>query len=166
MLCSTVFGYFNVGTYVAPSKDFLAYVNSLLLPAFCISVPKIAMTFKFLRASILAEKGNDYVRTSKSRGLSDIKIMFRHILPNSTVSVITALSVVLDDLLGGSLVVEQVFNLPGLGRLLIQAINRRDFPLLSGIVFYLATMMVILYFVTDVLISIVDPRIKTGEGDQ
>ncbi|MCQ2467401.1 MAG: ABC transporter permease [Clostridia bacterium] len=166
LLCSTVFNYFQVGKYVEPSKDFLAYINCLLLPAFCVSVPKIAMTFKFLRASILAEKGSDYVRTSKSRGLSDIKIMFKHILPNSTVSVITALSVVLADLLGGSLVVEQVFNLPGLGRLLIQAISRRDFPLLSGIVFYLATMMVILYFVTDILISIVDPRIKMGEGGQ
>lgn len=165
LIASKLFGYFAVGKYSSPSKDFGQYIYCLLLPSFCVAVPKIAMTFKFLRASILTEKSNDYVRTSKSRGLSDIKIMFRHILPNSNVSVITALSIVLSDLLGGSLIVEQVFNLPGLGRLLIQAIGRRDFPLLSGIVFYLAAMMVIVYFAADVLMNMCDPRLRKNRGD-
>ena len=165
LLASKVFGYFAVGKYVSPAKDFGGYLYCLLLPAFCIAVPKIAMTFKFLRASILTEKNNDYVRTSKSRGLSDIKIMFKHILPNSNVSVITALSIVLSDLLGGSLIVEQVFNLPGLGRLLLQAIGRRDFPLLSGIVFYLATIMVIIYFLADILMNMCDPRLRRNRGE-
>ena len=146
LIASKLFGYFAVGKYASPSKDFGQYIYCLLLPAFCVAVPKIAMTFKFLRASILTEKSNDYVRTSKSRGLSDIKIMFRHIL-------------------GGSLIVEQVFNLPGLGRLLIQAIGRRDFPLLSGIVFYLAAMMVIVYFAADVLMNMCDPRLRKNRGD-
>ena len=123
------------------------------------------MAFKFLRASILTEKNNDYVRTSKSRGLSNIKIMFRHILPNSNVSAITALSIILSDLLGGSLIVEQVFNLPGLGRLLLQAIGRRDFPLISGIVFYLAAMMVIVYFLADILMNLCDPRLRKNGGN-
>ncbi|MBO7449847.1 MAG: ABC transporter permease [Clostridiales bacterium] len=165
LLASKLFGYFGVGKYVSPSTNFAEYVYCLLLPAFCVAVPKIAMTFKFLRASILTEKNNDYVRTSKSRGLSDIKIMFRHIIPNSNVSVITALSIVLSDLLGGSLIVEQVFNLPGLGRLLLQAISRRDFPLLSGIVFYLAAMMVIVYFLTDLMMNLFDPRLRKNKGD-
>ena len=165
LVTSKIFGYFGVGKYVEPSKDFFGYVYCLLLPAFCVAVPKIAMAFKFLRASILTEKNNDYVRTSKSRGLSNIKIMFRHILPNSNVSAITALSIILSDLLGGSLIVEQVFNLPGLGRLLLQAIGRRDFPLISGIVFYLAAMMVIVYFLADILMNLCDPRLrKNGEN--
>ena len=91
--------------------------------------------------------------------------MFRHILPNSNVSAITALSIILSDLLGGSLIVEQVFNLPGLGRLLLQAIGRRDFPLISGIVFYLAAMMVIVYFLADILMNLCDPRLRKNGGN-
>jgi peptide/nickel transport system permease protein len=131
-----------------------------MLPAFAIALPKIAMTFKFLRSSIIEQKASDYVATAKSHGLSDIKIMFRHILPNSNVSSITVISLVLSDILGGSLIVEQVFNLPGLGRLLLSAISQRDFPLLSGIVFYLALVTVLLYFAADIFSSLSDPRIR------
>ena len=86
--------------------------------------------------------------------------MLRHVLPNSNVSSITIVSIILSDILGGSLIVEQVFNLPGLGRLLLSAISRRDFPLLSGIVFYLAFITVILYFISDIASSLADPRIR------
>ena len=86
--------------------------------------------------------------------------MMRHVLPNSNVSSITVISIILSDILGGSLIVEQVFNLPGLGRLLLSAISRRDFPLLSGIVFYLAFITVLLYFISDIAASLADPRIR------
>jgi peptide/nickel transport system permease protein len=86
--------------------------------------------------------------------------MLRHIIPNSAVSSITVISLVLSDILGGSLIVEQVFNLPGLGRLLLSAISRRDFPLLSGIVLYLAIITVILYFLADIFAAVIDPRIR------
>ena len=150
----------TVGNYVSPSDDFLGYVGCLLLPSFAIALPKIAMSFKFLRSSIIEQRTSDYVRTSKSHGLSDLKILVRHVLPNSNVSSITIISIILSDILGGSLIVEQVFNLPGLGRLLLMAIDRRDFPLLSGIVFYLAFITVILYFLSDIAASIADPRIR------
>ena len=113
-----------------------------------------------MRSSIIEQKASDYVRTSKSHGLSDIRIMMRHVLPNSNVSSITIISIILSDILGGSLIVEQVFNLPGLGRLLLSAISRRDFPLLSGIVFYLAFITVLLYFISDIAAAISDPRIR------
>ena len=86
--------------------------------------------------------------------------MMRHVLPNSNVSSITIISIILSDILGGSLIVEQVFNLPGLGRLLLTAISQRDFPLLSGIVFYLAFITVLLYFFSDIAASLADPRIR------
>ncbi len=152
---------FTIGNYVGPNVNFGLYVQSLLLPAFAIALPKIAMTFKFLRSSIIEQKASDYVATAKSHGLSDVKIMLRHILPNSNVSSITVISLVLSDILGGSLIVEQVFNLPGLGRLLLSAISQRDFPLLSGIVFYLAALVtVLLYFAADIFSSLSDPRIR------
>ena len=159
-ITGSLFKKVSVGSYTGPDEDFGLYVRSLMLPAFAIALPKIAMTFKFLRSSIIEQKASDYVATAKSHGLSDYKIMFRHILPNSNVSSITVISLVLSDILGGSLIVEQVFNLPGLGRLLLSAISQRDFPLLSGIVFYLALVTVILYFAADVFSSLSDPRIR------
>ena len=160
LLASSLFSLVTVGTYVAPKEDFIGYIGCLLLPSFAIALPKIAMSFKFLRSSIIEQKASDYVRTSKSHGLSDIRIMMRHVLPNSNVSSITIISIILSDILGGSLIVEQVFNLPGLGRLLLSAISRRDFPLLSGIVFYLAFITVLLYFISDIAAAISDPRIR------
>ncbi len=159
-LFGSLFRNFSVGNYVGPNIDFGLYLQSLMLPAFAIALPKIAMTFKFLRSSIIEQKASDYVATAKSHGLSDLKILVRHILPNSNVSSITVISIVLSDILGGSLIVEQVFNLPGLGRLLLSAISQRDFPLLSGIVFYLALVTVLLYFAADIFSSLSDPRIR------
>lgn len=159
-LASSLFSLLTVGNYVSPSDDFAGYVACLLLPSFAVALPKIAMSFKFLRSSIIEQKTSDYVRTSKSHGLSDIKIMMRHVLPNSNVSSITIISIILSDILGGSLIVEQVFNLPGVGRLLLTAISQRDFPLLSGIVFYLAFITVLLYFFSDIAASLADPRIR------
>ena len=159
-LFGSLFRNFSVGSYVGPDVNFSLYLQSLLLPAFAIALPKIAMTFKFLRSSIIEQKASDYVATAKSHGLSDFKILMRHILPNSNVSSITVISIVFSDILGGSLIVEQVFNLPGLGRLLLSAISQRDFPLLSGIVFYLALVTVLLYFAADIFSSLADPRIR------
>ena len=161
---SKVLHIFTAGRYTSPSSDLGAYIVSLLLPSFCIALPKIAMTFKFLRASMIEFSQGDFVRTAKSHGLSDLRIMLKHIIPNSAVSSVTVISLVLSDIMGGSLIVEQVFNLPGLGRLLLSAISRRDFPLLSGIVFYLAMITVILYFLADVISALIDPRIRDGRA--
>ncbi|MBP5261257.1 MAG: ABC transporter permease [Clostridiales bacterium] len=160
LLASSVFSLLTVGNYVRPSDDFFGYIGCLLLPSFAIALPKIAMSFKFLRSSIIEQQSSDYVRTSKSHGLSDFKILIRHVLPNSNVSSITIISIIMSDILGGSLIVEQVFNLPGLGRLLLSAVQGRDFPLLSGIVFYIAFITVILYFISDIASSFADPRIR------
>lgn len=157
---SALFGIVTVGRYVKPSEDFFGFVYCLLLPSFCIALPKIAMTFKFLRSSMIEQNASDHIRTARSHGLSDIVIELRHVLPNSNVSAITVISLVLSDILGGSLIVEQVFNLPGLGRLLLTGIARRDFPLLSGMILYLAFITVFLYFLADILTAIADPRIR------
>lgn len=151
---------FTVGRYAPPSKDLGMFIGSLILPSFAIALPKIAMTFKFMRSAIIEQNNSEYVKTAKSHGLGNIKILMTHVLPNSNVSSITILSLVLSDILGGSLIVEQVFNLPGLGRLLLSAIARRDFPLLSGMVFYLALITVVLYFAADILAGLADPRIR------
>ena len=159
-LTSALFGLVTVGKYVKPTDNFFSYIGCLLLPSFCIALPKIAMTFKFLRSSMIEQNASDHVRTAKSHGLSDFIIELKHVLPNSNVSAFTVISLVLSDILGGSLIVEQVFNLPGLGRLLLTGIARRDFPLLSGMILYLALITVLLYFLADILTAIADPRIR------
>ena len=126
-----------------------------------VSGPRIPrVTFKFMRSAIIEQNASEYVKTERSHGLSEARILLRHVLPNSNVSSITIITLVLSDILGGSLIVEQVFNLPGLGRLLLSAISQRDFPLLSGIVFYLALVTVLLYFAADIFSSLADPRIR------
>jgi len=156
----SLFGLMSVGRYVKPSDDLIGFIGCLLLPSFCIALPKIAMTFKFLRSSMIEQNASDHVRTARSHGLSEFIIEWRHIIPNSNVSAITVISIVLSDILGGSLIVEQVFNLPGLGRLLLMGISRRDFPLLSGMILYLALITVVLYFLADILSAAADPRIR------
>ena len=160
LITSSLLGLVTVGNYVKPGDNFAAFIGCLLLPSFCIALPKIAMTFKFLRSSMIEQNASDHVRTARSHGLSDRVIELKHILPNSNVSAITVISLVLSDILGGSLIVEQVFNLPGLGRLLLTGISRRDFPLLSGMILYLALMTVLLYFLADILTALSDPRIR------
>ncbi len=157
---SALFSGFRAGQYFSPDENFLGFIGCLILPSFCIALPKIAMTFKYMRSSIIEQNASEYVKNAKGHGLTDMRILMKHVLPNSNVSAITVISIVLSDILAGSLIVEQVFNLPGMGRLLLSGIARRDFPLLSGMVFYIAFITVLLYFAADVLGSIADPRIR------
>ena len=159
-LASLIFSGFRAGQYYSPADNFPGFIGCLVLPSFCIALPKIAMTFKYMRSSIIEQNASEYVKNAKGHGLSDLRILVKHVLPNSNVSSITVISIVLSDILAGSLIVEQVFNLPGLGRLLLAGIARRDFPLLSGMVFYIAFITVLLYFAADILGSIADPRIR------
>ena len=154
------FHLFVAGNYVPYQKDIPGFIGCLLVPALAIALPKIAMSVKFLRSSILVEKGKDYVRTAQSHGLTDNDVLVRHIMPNALVPVLTMLAIITSDILGGSLIVEQTFNLPGLGRLLLQAIGSRDFPLLEGIVLYMAALVVLVNFFMDIAYSRVDPRIR------
>lgn len=151
---------FVAGEYISYTESIPGFIASLFYPSVAVAIPKIAISQKFVRASVIAEKEKDYVRTAKSHGLSDIQVMRRHIVPNSLVPIITVLSILASEILGGILVVEMVFNIPGISRLLITSINTRDFPLTEGIVLYLAVMTVVVYFIADILHSLIDPRIR------
>ncbi len=151
---------FVAGEYISYTDSVPGFIASLFYPSLAVAIPKIAITQKFIRSSIISEREKDYVRTAKSHGLSNINVMLRHIIPNSLVPIITVFSILTSEILGGSLVVEMVFNIPGISRLLIMSIETRDFPLTEGIVLYLALMTVIVYFIADILHSLVDPRIR------
>ena len=151
---------FTPGRFVpfaqSPGK-FLAY---MFFPALAVALGRIAVTVKMLRSSILEEMNKDYIRTAFSRGRTRSEAMWKHALRNAVIPVIAVLAVTAAELVASSIVVEQVFTVPGIGRLLLASIGTRDFPVAQAIVVLLAAWVVIVNFVADVIYQYVDPRIR------
>lgn len=160
LLFGIVLKWFVPGRYIAPDQNFLEFIKYLFYPALAVSLPKIAMTVKFLKSSILRELHLDYVRTAKSKGSSRERILWRHVLKNALIPVITFMGMVIADLLAGSIVIEQVFNLPGVGRLLVVAISNRDFNVVQAAVLYIAAIVIFVNFIVDILYQVLDPRVR------
>lgn len=152
---------FTPGGYVSYREDFAGFMGYLLFPALSIAIPKIAMTARFLRNSMLTEIRSDYVRTAYSKGCSDKRVMYAHVLRNALMPVITFLGMIIAETIAGSIVIEQVFGLPGVGRLLISSILTRDFPVVEILVLYITSVVIIVYCLIDVLYRMIDPRISS-----
>lgn len=157
-----VLKWFQPGQFVSPEDSFRGCVRYLVFPAVAVALPKIAMVVKFLRNSVLSEMGQDYVRTAYSRGNTVNSVLYRHVLKNAFIPVITFLALIIAEILAGSIIVEQVFSVPGVGRLLITAISSRDYPVVQAVVTYVTALVVCINFLVDVLYQIVDPRIRIG----
>ena len=152
--------WFVPGGYVSYEKDFGGFIKYLIFPAISIAIPKIAMTARFLRNSMLTEMNSDYVRTARSKGCTDRQIMYGHVLRNALMPVVTFLGMIIAEIVAGSIVVEQVFGLPGVGRLLISSISTRDLPVVQILVMYITAVVIIVYFIVDLLYRVIDPRIS------
>lgn len=157
---SVILKVFVHGDFVSYTQDPVAFIKYLFFPAVSIAIPRIAMTVKLLRSSILAEMNKDYVRTAYSRGNGRDSVLYRHVLKNSLVPVITFLAVTIADIVAGSIIIEQVFAIPGLGRLLVKSIFNRDFPVVQAIVVILAIIVVVVNTLADIINQYIDPRIK------
>lgn len=166
MILTYVFGlilqFFQPGNFISPLEDFGSSVKYLFYPALAVALPKIAMVVKFLRNSVIAELNKDYVRTARSKGNTESGLLYGHVLKNALIPVVTFLAMVVGDILAGSIVVEQVFSVQGLGRLLISSISARDYPVVQAIVLYVTTLVVGINFVVDILYQWIDPRVKKG----
>lgn len=166
IILTYVFGlilhFFQPGKFVQPSDDFLGAVKYLVFPATAVALPKIAMVIKFLRNSVLAELKKDYVRTAYSKGNGDNRVIYIHVLKNAMIPVITFLAMVVAEILAGSIIVEQVFSVPGVGRLLIGSISNRDYPVVQAIILYVTAVVVIINFTVDILYQYLDPRVKVS----
>ena len=143
----------ETGVHLAEHLRFMA------VPALAIALPKSAMTVKLLRGSILGEMDQDYIRTAYSKGNSQGSALWRHVLRNAMIPVVTFLAMAIGDIMAGSIVVEQVFGIPGLGRILISSISSRDYPVVQAIVVLLAGVVVLCNFLADLLYRVMDPRI-------
>ncbi|MDD5744467.1 MAG: ABC transporter permease [Mesotoga sp.] len=148
------------GGYTPWSVDPVEAFKSLLLPAVAIALPSIATVIRYTRNTVMEQMKNDYVRLAFSKGLKMNAVLFRHVLKNALIPVITVLGMITANILGGSIVIEQVFTLPGVGRLLINAISVRDLPLVQGMVLYISLVIVVTNFLIDIVYTLIDPRIK------
>lgn len=145
--------------YIPLEEGLGAHLKFMVFPALAIALPKSAMTVKLLRGSILGELGQDYIRTAYSKGNSQGSALWRHALRNAMIPVVTFLAMAIGDIMAGSIVVEQVFSIPGLGRILISSISNRDYPVVQTIVVLLAGVVVGCNFLADLLYRVMDPRI-------
>lgn len=140
--------------------DLLAH---LVLPAVVLSLVNMGSLVRYTRSSMLDVIRQDYVRTARSKGLTEKVVIYRHALRNALIPVITLIGLQLPQLLGGAVITEQVFGWPGMGRLTIEAIGQRDYPLLMGLTLLTAILVLVGNLIADVLYAVVDPRVRLGK---
>ncbi|MDO4294700.1 MAG: ABC transporter permease [bacterium] len=146
--------------FVSWAESPLGCLKSLFLPSVSIALGSASVLIRYVKVSVTNQQKQDYVRTAYSKGLGRRRVMYGHVIRNSLIPVITILGMLTADILGGSIITENVFSLPGIGRLISVSISSRDLPLLQGLVLYLAVIVVICNFAVDLIYSVVDPRIR------
>lgn len=151
---------FTPGGFVSYTRNPGKFIYYLLYPAIAIALPKIAMTVRMLKSSVLSEAKMDYVRSAYSRGNSTKAVLYNHVLKNAFIPVVTFLGMTLSDMVAGSLIVEQVFSIPGLGRLLVTSISNRDYPVVQAIIVIIAFIVIVINFLVDITYKIIDPRTR------
>ena len=157
------FRLFVPGAFISFQENPAAFFGYLFFPALAIALPNAALVLKFLRSSISREFHSDYARTAGSKGGSRAHILRRHVLKNASLSAITLLGMITGEIFSGSIVVEQVFGVPGIGRLLIASIGARDYPMIQTLMIYIALVVIIANTMADILLQIVDPRIRISK---
>lgn len=161
LLFSVQLQWFSAGGFPGWSESPWEAVKSLLLPAVSLAVVQAAILARITRSAVLEVMHEDFVRTARAKGLTRRATLWRHVLRNALIPVITVMGLQFANLLAGTIVVENVFYLPGLGRLIFQSISNRDLIVVRNCVMLLATMVVAVNFVVDVLYAVIDPRVKT-----
>lgn len=160
LLFGFILKWFTPGRYIGPKENFGSFLGYMIYPALANAIPKAAMVLKFLRSSIIRQLQMDYVRTARSKGNLENPILYRHVLKNAFIPVLTFIAMIVAETLAGSIMIEQVFSLPGLGRLLVMAISNRDYAVVQIIVLYIAATIVVINFIVDMLYQWIDPRVR------
>ena len=154
------FGLFPTGGFVPFQDSVLGWARSIALPALALALVQVGFIARMARASMLEVLSQDFIRTADAKGLSRADIVIRHGLPNALVPILTVAGIVAGALLGSTVIVEQVFSLPGIGRLVIGAVLSRDFPVIQGGLLFLAVIYLAVNLIVDLLYAVVDPRVR------
>lgn len=157
LLFSIVLPVFPVSGY---GDTVLEHLHHLILPAFVIALATASLTIRSLRSSVIAVLGADYIDTARSKGLRERTVLRRHVLRNSLLSTISVLGVHTSWVIGGTVVIETLFGIPGLGSLLVSSISARDYPMVQGLTVTFAVLVVFINLLTDLAYVLVDPRVK------
>lgn len=160
LLFGVVLKLFMPGGYVSYTKSIGGFLGYMIFPSLAIALPKIAMTVKLLRSGLIGEKKQDYARTAYSRGNRTKDVLYKHMLKNAMLPIITFLGMTFTDMIAGSIVVEQVFNIPGIGRILLTSISHRDYPVVMAVIVCLAAVVIVINGLVDILYQWIDPRIR------
>jgi peptide/nickel transport system permease protein len=148
--------------YVPFSEDPLGNLQRMILPVFALSLPMLANLSRLVRSAMLDALSQDYIRTARAKGAGPGRIVYRHALRNALIPFVTSVGVSFGYLLGGAIVVEQVFAIPGLGRLVLGAISERNYPLIQATILVVTATFVIVNFLVDLLYAWIDPRVSNG----
>lgn len=162
VLFSVTLGWLPATGYVPLTQDWIGCLRSLTLPAVSLAVFQIAFLARMTRATMLEVLRQDFIRTARAEGVSEWKIRLKHALKNTMTSVLTVIGITFAYSLAGAVVIEQVFALPGVGQLVVNAILRRDYPVVQGALLVVACMLVLINLAIDLLYGVLDPRIRHG----
>lgn len=157
---ATEYGWFPASGYGGPDADFLSRMVYLILPSLVLGIVNSALILRFTRASMLDVLGEDYIRTARSKGMGEMRVVLRHALRNAGIPIITVVGLTFALLVSGAVVTERVFNIPGMGNLVVNAVLRRDYPVIQGTLIVVAVLYVLINLVTDLLYLLVDKRVR------
>ena len=150
------------GGYVPISEDPVAHFKAMIMPAFALGFSSAGLLARLVRSTMLDVLRDDYIRTAYAKGVTERRVIIRHALRNALIPALTVIGASLGALLGGAVVTETVFTIPGMGRLIVQSISRRDFPVIQGAVMITAGIYVLVNLLVDILYIYVDPRVRYG----
>ena len=160
LLLAVHWGLFTAGGFPGWAADFWGSLKALLLPAFALGVIRASILTRLTRSSMLDVLNEDYIRTARAKGLRERTVIYVHALKNALIPVLTILGLQLGQLLAGAIIIENVYYLPGMGRLVFQAIGQRDLPVVRDIVLVMAAAVIVVNFVVDLCYASLDPRIQ------
>jgi len=148
------------GGYVAPSAGLGAFLSRIILPVVTLAVGPMGMAMRMTRSSTLEQLGLDYVTTARAKGITERVVVYRHVLRNSLIPVVTALGLQMGRMFAGAVIVEAVFNWPGVNSLLLQSVLDRDYPVIQGVILVVSLMFILINLATDLAYGFIDPRIR------
>ena len=155
-----VLGWLPVAGYEPLSSGLWESMRYLILPSVTLGLFQAALLARLTRSMMLETLGDDYVRTARAKGLGEQAVVVRHAFRNALIPLLTVIGLIFAALMGGAVITEQVFNIPGVGRMLIQAVARRDYPVVQGVVMIVAALYVLINLVVDMLYGYLDPRLR------
>jgi len=160
LLFAVTLHWFPAGGFQPWLMDPLRASKSLILPAFSLGLVRAAVLTRMTRSSMLEVLGEDYIRTARSKGVPERIVVYKHAFRNAIIPVVTIIGLQVGDLLAGAIIIENVFHLPGIGRLVFEAIGQRDLPVVQGVVLFITTIIVFINFMIDIIYRYLDPRIR------